>query len=217
MNDITISLPKHLALIIIAVAIVITLGGYALFFIVQGKLNTKDRALESLKEKQINTEENYNELQKNFFGTNAEIKQINKDYEACLKKQLDCRSRYDALQTNYDNLQQTNLLLQQNVQGLQSKLGIKSQLPTEPVQSVPAPTEPVQSVPAPTEPVQSAPAPTSSSENSAVSSSTTPSTELNTPTSDIPSSSTLPGSTTPATSDTQNTTSDAKAETPPQN
>lgn len=126
MNDITISLPKHLAIIILVVILVISFGGYTLYFHAQSKMGTKNRAYELLKEKQMHTEENYNELQKKFTGTNAEIKQINKDYEEALKKQQECKERLDTLQTNYDSLQQTNMLLQKNIETLQSKVGIKT-------------------------------------------------------------------------------------------
>ena len=128
MNDITISLPKHLAIIIAIVIIAITLGGYTLFFHSQSQAGSKEREFELLKEKQMHSEENYNDLQKKFYKSNDELKQINKDYEAALQKQQEYKEKSDMLQANFESLQQTNLLLQKSLNEAQSKLGIKSTL-----------------------------------------------------------------------------------------
>jgi len=160
MNEIKISLPKHLVIIVVVVIFAITFGGYILFFQSQKRIVQKDREFEMLKEKQMHSEENYNELQKKFDGTSEELKQVNKDYEAILQKNQECKENNDALQTKYDNLIQSNEIIKKELQEAQTKLGIKPEASTQdnshPVQLLnpppKTPSDPNSSVGTPTMP-----------------------------------------------------------------
>lgn len=134
MSDNKAPLPKLIKMIIYILTLAIAAGGYILFYQSQNRIAQREKEYEIIKEKNLHTDENLNELQKKYDETTDAMKQTKNEHESLKQKEQECKGNLTALQKKFDDLSLANQKLQTEMKELQQNPA-KSTEPTKPKDS----------------------------------------------------------------------------------
>lgn len=105
MSEIKLPFTQTVGIIIAAIILIVTLGGYVLFFKSQSRLNAQIKAAEELKQKYSQMDSTLNEMKTKNDNAYEDMKKVLDELQVSKTKYQDCQQKYDALESRCDALQ----------------------------------------------------------------------------------------------------------------
>lgn len=104
MSEMKLPFTEKVAKIIVAVVIILLLGGYVLYFSAKGRLHAQGKELEALKTEYATVKQSFSEIKTKYDGMVLDIKQMTDTVQNNMIKYQECQQKLNALEAKYESM-----------------------------------------------------------------------------------------------------------------